>query len=104
YPIDGTAYAGEMNIGQMVHFFSGATGEDLQPLAEQAFGWNDEWAFQLLQAQAQFPNLNYPFEPASQIVDLTVDATLTVSKDNDGGPEAGEGSLKLIDNDISTKF
>ncbi len=104
YPIDGTAYAGEMNMGQMVHFFSGATGEDLQLLAEQAFGWNDEWAFQLLQARAQFPNLSYPFEPASQIVDLTVDATLSVSKDNDSGPDAGEGSLKLIDNDETTKF
>lgn len=104
YPIDGDAYAGEMNLGEMVHFFSGATGEDLQPLAEAAFGWNDEWANQLLQAQAEFPNLNYPFEPASQIIDLTTDATLVVSKDNDGGAGAGEGSLKLVDNDINTKF
>lgn len=104
YPIDGSDYAGEMNIGQMVHFFSGATGADLQPLAETAFGWTDEYANQLLQAQAQFPNLEYPFEPASTIVDITDDGTLAVSKDNGGGADAGEGSLKLVDGDNNTKF
>ncbi|MEH6406221.1 MAG: discoidin domain-containing protein [Leeuwenhoekiella sp.] len=104
YPIDGDDYAGEMNVGEMVHFFSGAAGEDLQHMAEAAFGWNDEWAGQLLRAQAQFPNLNYPFEPASQIIDLTTNATITVSKDNDSGPDSNEGSLKLIDTDINTKF
>ena len=104
YPIDGSDYAGEMNIGQMVHFFSGATGADLQPLAETAFGWTDEYANQLLQAQAQFPNLEYPFEPASTIVDITDDGILAVSKDNGGGAVAGEGSLKLVDGDNNTKF
>tara|TARA_R110000796_G_scaffold67449_6_gene154884 strand:- start:13774 stop:15666 length:1893 start_codon:yes stop_codon:yes gene_type:complete len=104
YPIDGSDYAGEMNIGQMVHFFSGATGADLQPLAETAFGWTDEYANQLLQAQAQFPNLEYPFEPASTIVDITDDGALAVSKDNGGGPDAGEGSTKLVDGDNNTKF
>lgn len=104
YPIDGSDYAGDMNMGQMVHFFSGATGVDLQPLAETAFGWPDEYANQLLQAQAQFPNLEYPFEPASTIVDITDDGTLTVSKDNGGGAGAGEGSLKLVDGDNNTKF
>ena len=93
-----------MNIGEFVHFFSGASGDDLQPMFETAFGWNDDWAQELLIAQAQFPNLNYPFDPASTIIDLTSEATITVSRDNDNGPNAGEGSLKLIDNDLSTKF
>ena len=104
YPIDGNDYSKDMNIGEFVHFWSGATGEDLQPLAEAAFGWNDEYNNELLQARAEFPDLNYPFEPASELIDLTGDATLVVSKDNDGGAEANEGSLKLIDNDINTKF
>ena len=104
YRIDGDSYAGEMTIGEFVHFFSGASGNDLQPMFENAFGWNDEWANQLLQAQAEFPNLDYPFEPASQIIDLTLEATITVSKDNDGGPDANEGSLKAIDNDLNSKF
>lgn len=30
--------------------------------------------------------------------------TLSVSKDNSGGPNAGEGSLKVIDNNTGTKF
>lgn len=29
---------------------------------------------------------------------------MTVNRDNDGGPDAGEGSLKLVDNQTSTKF
>lgn len=36
--------------------------------------------------------------------DVTGEATLTVNRDNDGGPDAGEGSLKLVDNQTSTKF
>jgi hypothetical protein len=104
YPIDGNDYAGDMNIGQMVHFFSGATGTDLQPLAETAFGWTPEYANQLLQAQAQFPNLEYPFDPASVIIDVTDDGTLVVSKDNDGGAGANEGSPKLVDGDYNNKF
>lgn len=36
--------------------------------------------------------------------DVTGQATLTVSNDNSGGPDAGEGSKKLVDNSTSTKF
>ena len=104
FPIDGNDYARDMNLGEMVHFFSGATGADLEPLAESAFDWTDEYKNQLLRARAEFPNLNYPFEPASEIIDLTGDATITVSKDNGGGADANEGSLKLIDGDTNTKF
>lgn len=39
------------------------------------------------------------------LTDVTDDGgALTVSKDNDGGPNAGEGSTKLIDNNYGTKF
>ncbi len=37
-------------------------------------------------------------------VDITNEGTYSVSRDNGGGPEGGEGSLKLIDNDTGTKF
>lgn len=37
-------------------------------------------------------------------VDVTNDATYSVSRDNGAGPEGGEGSLKLVDNDIDSKF
>lgn len=36
--------------------------------------------------------------------DVTGNGILTVSRDNDGGKFAGEGSLKLTDNDTQTKF
>ncbi|RXG21234.1 discoidin domain-containing protein [Leeuwenhoekiella aequorea] len=106
YPVDGIKYIRQMNVGEFVHFFSGAAGTNLQPLFENAFGWNPDWAQELLIAQAQFPEMPYTFSPASQIIDVTSEgnATIVVSKDNDGGPTAGEGSLKLIDNDNNSKF
>jgi len=36
--------------------------------------------------------------------DITSQATLTVSKDNGGGPTANEGSPKLVDGDYNSKF
>lgn len=36
--------------------------------------------------------------------DITNLAVLSVSKDNDGGPDAGEGSKKLVDGDYNSKF
>ena len=100
----GISYDQQLNMGEFVHFFSAATGDDIQALAENAFGWNSDWNTELLQARADYPNVNYPFEPTSEIVDLTGLATITVSDDNSGGPNANEGSLKLIDNNINTKF
>ncbi|WP_346089050.1 hypothetical protein [Sphingobacterium ginsenosidimutans] len=36
--------------------------------------------------------------------DVTKEAVLTVNRDNNGGPNAGEGSLKFVDDLTSTKF
>ncbi|QEC54002.1 F5/8 type C domain-containing protein [Anseongella ginsenosidimutans] len=36
--------------------------------------------------------------------DVTADGTLSVSKDNNGGPGAGEGSPKVVDGNSDTKF
>ncbi|WP_162558755.1 discoidin domain-containing protein [Robertkochia solimangrovi] len=104
YATDGDSYAKDMDFGEYIHFMSGATGADLQPMAEEVFGWTDADQAQLLQARVTYPNLAYPFDPVSQIRDLSETATITVSKDNDGGPTANEGSLKLIDNDPNSKF
>jgi hypothetical protein len=104
FPVLGSDYGGDLNMGEFIHFYSAAVGDDLQELAESAFGWNTDWDTQLRQARADFPSVNYPFEPTSEIVDLTGNASISVSVDNTGGPTAGEGSLKLIDNNTSTKF
>lgn len=36
--------------------------------------------------------------------DVTPDGVFSVSRDNNDGPDAGEGSKKLVDNDVETKF
>ena len=36
--------------------------------------------------------------------DITGQGVISVSNDNNGGPDAGEGSKKLVDNNIDTKF
>jgi len=104
FPIIGFGYQRDVNMGEFIHFSSAAAGEDLQEVAESAFGWNSVWNTELRQARADFPSVNYPFEPTSEIVDLTIYASISVSVDNPGGQNAAEGSLKLIDNNTSTKF
>ncbi|QEC54011.1 F5/8 type C domain-containing protein [Anseongella ginsenosidimutans] len=44
------------------------------------------------------------FNPPPPNLMLLVGGTFSVSKDNNAGPGGGEGSLKVIDNDVNTKF
>ena len=41
---------------------------------------------------------------ASAPIDITGEATISVNRENGGGPEGNEGSLKLIDGDLNTKY
>lgn len=104
FPKVGDAYAKDMTLGELVHFYSGATGEDLLPLAEAAFGWSDDREKELLQARADYPLLDYPFDPIVIVTDLTFDAQISVNHENTDGPDANEGSSKVIDNNTSTKY
>ncbi|MEV4760646.1 fibronectin type III domain-containing protein [Micromonospora sp. NPDC049559] len=54
------AYARDLNWGEFVHFWSGAAGVNLKPLATTAFGWPAEWEHQFVQAQHDFPGVTYP--------------------------------------------
>ncbi|RIA09299.1 uncharacterized protein DUF4998 [Flavobacteriaceae bacterium MAR_2010_72] len=45
-----------------------------------------------------------PNPPSGLDRDWTLAANVTVSKENPGGPNAGEGSLKVIDGDTNSKF
>lgn len=56
---EGNRYTRRMNMGEFVHFWSGAAAADLQPLAENAFGWPEEWNTQLKEAKSTFYNINY---------------------------------------------
>jgi len=55
FPRNGAAYARDMNMGEFVHFWSGATGYNLKALATAAFGWNSSYESEFVQAAASFP-------------------------------------------------
>lgn len=55
----GNAFSRRMDMGEFVHFWSGAAGVDLQPLAEEAFGWPEEWDTQLANAKETFSGIQY---------------------------------------------
>lgn len=56
-------YSRSMNLGEFIHFWSGASGNDLKALALVAFGSHDEqgvfWSTQLTQAKNDFPAVTY---------------------------------------------
>jgi len=54
FPKNGESYARRMNMGEFVHFWSAAAGENLTQLATDAFGWTPEWQAEFEQAQLDF--------------------------------------------------
>lgn len=50
-----------LNMGEFVHFFSGAAGVNLKDQATIAFGWTDEWDAELKQAQKDYPGVKYNY-------------------------------------------
>jgi len=60
FPSNNGQYVRDLNWGEFVHFWSGATGTNLKPLATAAFGWPAEWQQQFVQAQVDFPDVQYP--------------------------------------------
>jgi hypothetical protein len=61
FPKNGTSYARDLNWGEFVHFWSGASGTNLQAQANKAFGWPADWDAQFKKAQKDFACANnYP--------------------------------------------
>lgn len=57
---NGWQYDGRsINLGEFVHFFSGAAATDLKPQAVIAFKWDDAAERELQQAKIDFPNIKY---------------------------------------------
>lgn len=48
-----------VNLGEFVHFFSGAAGKDLLYQAKIAFKWDDDAQRELDQAKVDFPDVQY---------------------------------------------
>jgi len=55
FPKNGSDYSRGMNMGEFVHFWSGAAGANLKAQATTAFGWTAEYEAQFTAAQAAFP-------------------------------------------------
>jgi len=55
FPKNGQQYSRNLNWGEFVHFWSGAAGVNLKPLATTAFGWPADWETQFNQARIDFP-------------------------------------------------
>lgn len=60
FPKENDSYNGKkLNMGEFVHFWSGAAETDLTDLATDAFGWTPEWQAELDKAKADFPGIVY---------------------------------------------
>jgi hypothetical protein len=55
FPQSGGSYTRDMNWGEFIHFWSGAAGVSLKPLATAAFGWTTTFETQFNQARIDFP-------------------------------------------------
>jgi hypothetical protein len=59
FPKSGHDYSRDMNMGEFVHFMSGAAGTNLKTLATTAFGWPSDVDAQFTAARAAFPQITY---------------------------------------------
>lgn len=59
FPKSGTNYSRSMNMGEFIHFWSGAAGVNLKEVATTAFGWTTTYESQFNQARIDFP-FTYP--------------------------------------------
>jgi hypothetical protein len=55
FPKSGNSYSRDLNWGEFIHFWSGAAGVSLKPLATSAFGWTSTFDTQFNQARIDFP-------------------------------------------------
>jgi hypothetical protein len=60
FPSDANGYFTRgMNMGEFVHFMSGAAGTNLKARATTAFGWPANYETEFTNARAQFPQIAY---------------------------------------------
>lgn len=59
FPQYNGGYARGLNMGEMVHFWSGAAQYNLRNQADTAFGWNEQYELEFQQAKLDFP-FTYP--------------------------------------------
>jgi hypothetical protein len=65
YPLKANSqeYARSMNMGEFIHFMSGAANKDLRAQAKATFGvWLNTWNDAFMQARTDFPKVTYTLE------------------------------------------
>ncbi|OQP57872.1 hypothetical protein [Niastella populi] len=55
----GVEYTRRMNLGEFIHFYSGAAGVNLKAQATTAFGWSSTTDAQFNKARQDFPGITY---------------------------------------------
>lgn len=104
----GKEYTRRMNMGEFIHFWSGAAGVDLSHRALLTFGTKDrngqDWLPQLAQAKSAYGAISYEGVDSHFGIDRSADAQMSVSTENLNGSNGAEGSAKLIDMDLQTKY
>lgn len=93
----GGYFTRNMNMGEFVHFMSGAAGTDLKSLATNAFGWTSEYENQYQAARQAFPHVTYG-TPSIGNVALNKNATANQSVAGEGPEKAVDGSTAPYNN------
>lgn len=70
FPQHNGGYTRDLNMGEFIHFWSGAAQVNLKGLADTAFGWTENFEMQFVQAQIDFP-FTYP-NPSSRLMTQVV--------------------------------
>lgn len=89
---------GNGTLGELIHFWSGGAGHDVTSYAKNAFGWNEEFELQLLEARNRYPMITYESDdPVCNLLRLD-EAVLT-------SDAAGSTTLgRINDGDYSSVF
>lgn len=83
-PTINSTYGNRMlNLGEYIHFCSGAAGVDLEDEARQAFRWTPQTELELAQAQVEFPGVSALYlgnrAPGFTLDPITLSATVNVA-------------------------
>lgn len=92
---------GRGNLGELIHFWSGACEVDVKPYAMNAFGWNEQYEMWLQKAKSDYPGITYadaPIENSAKNIcqnggSMQTNKTLTA-----------DNLARFIDNDYSTFY
>jgi len=101
--------ASEANI-ETINWYKGtgtgaefiASGDEIN--IEVASGQFQDYTVRVETPNGSIAEISHLLTDLGIVRDVTAEGNLTVSRDNNGGMHAGEGSLKLIDNNINSKF